>query len=1393
MNASKRDRDGFTIGLLTFRLDRMSTSVWNGASDAVRDRGGSALCFPGSFVGLDSEQYPAQANVLYQLVGARNVDGLVIWGGSLLENTDARTFCAQYGLPVVNVGSSPEGLLSLTADNYGAMRQVVKHLMEVHGHRRIAFIHGPTHNAAALERYRAYCDVLEEAGIPLDTDLISLGSNQIPDGMEAVRLWLDERRLRPGVDFEAVVASNDNMALGAMKALQGKGIRVPGEVAVVGFDDIEEASAATPSLTTARYSFYELGRQAAEMLLDHMTGQEVEEKASLAIDMVVRRSCGCVDPVIARSAIGLENVDAGVEKRGVVAADVRAQVLLDLVRAVKGVDGDIGREQVGRLLDGFFAEIDGKSMGCFLDTLDDMLQEVAETSGRVMVWQDVISTLQQHLSPFLCGETAARAVDLWVQARVMIGEAARRASDARALQAEWQADLLREVGQTLATTPGVEELAEVLWHELPRLGIPSAYLSLYEDPAEPLAWSRLMLGYDGEKRIDISGVERRFPSQDLAPEGMLPRGRTYSMVVEPLYYLNRQLGFVLLEMGPREGAVYDGLRGEISSALQGALLTEQAARRAVQLHTMAEVSRAAGSELNPEELIQQVVELIKERFDLYYVGLFLVEAGSDVLTDESAAVRPGEQPAWAVLKAGTGEAGQQMVAQGHRLRVGGDSMVGRCVVEGRGQIASAVARDGIECRHSDGNSQTSRFRNLLLPETRSEMALPLISRGKAIGALSIHSSEWRAFGGTEIAIFETMAGQLADAIENARLYQEAENGRRLAEEANRLKSRFLSVVSHELRAPLNMIAGLSQVLLRDGELVDSAQFQVKREDVERIYVTAQHLDGLIRDVLDLARCEVGQLRLAYESVSLREVLDPILIIGQQLAQDKGLTWRVEIPDDLPHIWGDPTRLRQVTLNIVNNAIKFTARGAIKIGVSTEGERVRVSVHDTGLGIPVDEQEVIFDEFRQSERTTARGYGGLGLGLAICKRLVEMHGGEIGVCSSGEEGGGSTFFYTLPTMIPEIALPDSELSLAETRHVLLLARDSRGGALLRDHLMRQGFGVVMHQVDERAGMDWLTWLLAGAPEAVVLDRDVASKQGWEMLKALKGNPATQHVPMLFYTLADDEGSNSIAVDYLTKPVGTRALAEALACKGLLAGERVQERKVLVVDDEAGMLEMNARMVEYLLPDCQVLRARNGHEALEIIGREHPDLVLLDLMMPELDGFGVLEALRGDELSRNTPIIVLTGQVLTEEDMARLNRGVTSVLSKGLFTVEETLGHIETALSHAQKLGAEARQTVRRAMAYIYEHYAEPISRTDVASYVGLSNDHLGRCFRQETGMTLISYLNRYRVHQAKMLLKAGNQSITEIAMAVGFSDSQYFARVFRREVGISPSAYLRGER
>jgi len=646
-------------------------------------------------------------------------------------------------------------------DNYLGMHAAMVHLTEVHGYRRIAFIRGPEGHPESEDRYRAYTDVLAEYALPLNADLIAPGEFSKSSGIEAVALLLDKRKLRPKADFEAVVAVDDATAIGVMEALRARGIRVPGDVAVVGFDDTEEAKVVTPPLTTVRQPIYEQGQQATEMLLALLEGKQVPERVMLPTELVVRQSCGCLATSVVQAAVG--SVTGTGETFAVAFAARREEILSKMIQAMGFFATGIVPEQAEQLLDAFSAELmtdslaESASPGTFLSKLDEILGQVMTKGSDVVVWQEALSAMRRHTMPcFVDQEVLSRAEDLWQQGRVMIGEAAQWAQVYRVLQADQQATRLREIGQALITTSNVTELADEIAYQLPTAGIPGCYLSLYEGEEIPPEQSKLFLAYDEKGRVELEPSGQRFLSRQLVPEGLLPRERRYTMMVESLYFSEDQLGFALFEIGPREGAdrsgrrVYEVLREHLASALKRVLLIEQLESRALQLQTASEVARAASRILDPDELIPQVVDLVRERFGLYYAGLFLVDQAGEWT---------GEPGRWAVLRAGTGEAGRQMVERGHKLEVGGTSMIGWCVANRHARIALDVGEEAV------------RFDNPLLPETRSEMALPLVTRGQAIGALTIQSSHEAAFTEENITVLQTMASQVANAIENARLFE----------------------------------------------------------------------------------------------------------------------------------------------------------------------------------------------------------------------------------------------------------------------------------------------------------------------------------------------------------------------------------------------------------------------------------------------------------------------------------------------------------------------------------------------------------------------------------------------------------------------------------------------
>lgn len=1005
------------------------------------------------------------------------------------------------------------------------------------------------------------------------------------------------------------------------------------------------------------------------------------------------------------------------------------------------------------------------------------------------------------------------------------------------------AQTLQEVGALLTTRMNLDEVFERIFDLL-------AQVVEYDSVSVQL------LAEDGSMYL---GSARGFPDIELArqmvstiaaqtleerwgQQRMMVISDTYAnegWVVAPGFeYIRSWIGAALVVKGRMLGILnvdsatvnaYNAAMGETIAAfanqaavaIENARLYEQTQRRSMQLQTAAEVSRAATSVLDMDELLSISVNLIHDRFDLYYAGLFLVDEAGE----------------FAVLRAGTGEAGRQMLAQGHKLAVGGRSMIGWCVANTQSRIALDAAED------------TVRFVNPLLPETRSEMALPLSSRGQVIGAMTIQSTEKAAFSESDVSVLQAMADQVANAIanvslleaeqrrrqaatalqeasmalsgllepeqvyqetlvqlariapydsaavfiydeaarvarpvaargmppnvleemlhstsfnlhvdddllflegietgrpvilddaqaddrffkaegtayirgwmgvpmlvgdrtiglltldshqvgafdedmslqaatfaaqaglaiENARLFQETQaslqeitrlhrrylqeqweeflgeektqqragylfdqqevqaagdlwrpeiemavaRGRTLAlraddkewadgdgdaksalvvplqlrgqiigaldffeqegdrqwseddialveavadqvalavenarayeelqrtaielQEMDRLKSQFLANMSHELRTPLNSIIGFSRVMLKD---IDGPLTDLQRTDLTSIYNNGQHLLGLINDVLDLSRIEAGKMELIFEPLDLHPLIDSVMSTAIGLVKDKAVNLVKEVADDLPVIRADSTRIRQVILNLISNAAKFTEEGSITVRAWADDSWVTVSVADTGGGIPKDQWEKIFREFEQVDGSPTRRVGGTGLGLPISRHFVELHGGRIWVES--EMGVGSTFIFTIPIHGPGyIEAPElAALEIDPDRRLVLAVESDEGMvALYQRYLERHGYQVVGLSDAERVPL----WARELSPFAVLMDVILPQADGWALLEKLKTSRETAHVPVIVCSVADEtaRGLSMGAAAYLTKPVLEEDLLQAMA--------------------------------------------------------------------------------------------------------------------------------------------------------------------------------------------------------------------------------------------------------
>jgi len=503
--------------------------------------------------------------------------------------------------------------------------------------------------------------------------------------------------------------------------------------------------------------------------------------------------------------------------------------------------------------------------------------------------------------------------------------------------------------------------------------------------------------------------------------------------------------------------------------------------------------------------------------------------------------------------------------------------------------------------------------------------------------------------------------------------------REVAEETRVTKQRFATSVSHELRTPLNVIIAFSETMYLSPESYGGAPLPAEyRGDMREIYRSSRHLLRLIDDVLDMSQIEAGRMRIDLEPVELRHVVTESLDMIRPLVREQEIALRADVPADLPQVFIDRARVQQLLLNLLNNARRFTERGSITVEAAAETGHVRVTVADTGIGIPPSEHESMFKEFHQLDSPTARREGGSGLGLAISKRFVEMHGGRIWVESDGVSGHGSRFHFTLPSanVAPvEISTlrgtrKSASIPAGRGRTLLLLDQDS---AIVR--ILEQG--LEEYQIIVADDVSQVSRLIDEQhARAVVLNsaqRAVALRQMRELRQKLGDSP----VPIILCPLVGERqlGQALGAIAYLVKPVTREALTT------LLDGMSEEVHRILVVDDDPRMARILARMLQATGRDIEVVRAYDGQEGLHAMRSQRPDLVLLDIVMPEMDGRAVLAQMQADAELRHVPVAVITAQTRTPEEERRPGGDMLHVSTGAGFTNKEALAYLRGVLNAA----------------------------------------------------------------------------------------------------------------
>lgn len=689
----------------------------------------------------------------------------------------------------------------------------------------------------------------------------------------------------------------------------------------------------------------------------------------------------------------------------------------------------------------------------------------------------------------------------------------------------------------------------------------------------------------------------------------------------------------------------------ITVAVERFNLLREAQRRALQLETAAQIARDTLSTLDLNTLLGRMVHLVTQRFNYYHAGIYLFN----------------EEGTYLILREAAGAGREDLLNNPVRYARGSRTPIGRVATTGEPLVLNRVLEDPLYQPNPN------------LPYTRSEVVLPLKTGDNVMGVLDIHARSENAFTSEDLHVLQILADQIAVAIENARAYELSQQAVEEMRRADRLKSQFLANMSHELRTPLNSIIGFSKVILKG---IDGPITELQRQDLTSIYNSGQHLLGLINDILDLSKIEAGKMELQFSEVNLGDLINSVMSTAIGLVKDKPITLHHHVPADLPTVIADATRIRQVLLNFLSNAAKFTEEGSITVEAKViEGPKgtpeIMVTVTDTGIGIAEEDRAKLFQPFSQVDDSPTRRTGGTGLGLSICRSFVEMHGGRIGLLWS-EVGKGSTFFFTLPVPKPSaeesafqpVPLPEG------TPVILAIDDDHQVTQLYQRYLETNGYRIVpLH--DPHQAVPAAKRL---KPFAITLDLMMPDKDGWQVLFDLKNDPETRDIPVIICSILEEEekGFSLGAADYLVKPFLPEDLIHALY--RLKNGGN--DPQILIVDDS----EEDVRLLQKILEadgrfHTQV--AQNGQAALKHLAQHTPDVILLDLFMPGMDGFQVLEALRTHPTWNRIPVIIITGGDLTPEQREQLAEFSKRMLNKSQLQEKELFALLESALQKWHK--------------------------------------------------------------------------------------------------------------
>ena len=1061
-----------TIGVFVSRLGRgWDPEFIMGITDAAEAQDFNVICFAGGKpVSLITPGSMQPSYGFYDIARTEQLSGMIV-SGDLAYELDGRAF-KQFidnytHIPLILSACRVPGIPTLIGDNLPGMRTAISHLLDTHGYQKIAFIRGPENQLESEQRFFAYKAELASHNIPFDETLVLPGDFSIESGRAAVRMLLDERKKK----VDAIVAANDRMAIGVFEALQLRGITMPGMVALTGFDDVREARSLGVPLTTVRQSFYDMGRQAFDLLLRSINGEKLPETSLVPTQFVVRWSCGCI-PKSVLAVVG-DQLGSG---RAIPTERKREAVIANLVQAAGFFDpasvSSAFRQACSQVWETLLACLQSEEqVEAFLKSIENLMVALAPHNQEAITWHNLVSVLRNQLMVGVKEPgMLLRAEDLFQQARIMTGELIQRQQSLQRQALDQQEEVLQAFSAAMAPAMSLDEIGAALKRFLPAMGVERLYVMLYASMTTPQsALSPFTENYNLLMQFDEMGFyappERpKWETGHLIPRGKTPEYRRYSAIVLPLILAQNRFGFLWVEIKAREWEVYVRIRNLLSSALLRTMLVDQRSLMQKQVEHLLQESQLREMQL---AIATETAESTAEENARLYTNELErreeAEALSRVARNLSTLLRMDELPRQILNQLAQllpFERGALLVEEAAgAIRIVAHSGFPENTSQpdlftqiNPGGTYARIAQAGEPVIIEDVTTTQAWHPADGLPVNLSWLGVPLFSKENVIGMLAITRQAPGDFSHDDLLLAMTYAIQAAISLENARLYDEvtrfkeslellvAQRVDELKVAYNKLekldknKTSFIQVTAHELRTPLTVMKGYLGMLKANPDIQTSENLLLA---VEGVLKGADRLHLIVNSMLDVVRLDSQTLIPRLETVIIGLIFQLVQKEYKNDLAERNINLVLEDGvNGLPFIQADPELLQKALDAIIVNAIKYTPDGgSISLGgqvlVDEQiGPCLEIHVRDTGIGIDPANQQVIFEkllqlgkvELHSSGRTKFKG-GGPGLGLAIASGIVKALAGKIWVESPGcdeEKLPGSTFFIRLPMPPPDEA-------------------------------------------------------------------------------------------------------------------------------------------------------------------------------------------------------------------------------------------------------------------------------------------------------------------------------------------------------------------------------------